>query len=99
NATFGLVKPDTARSPHSNQCGQILETLKGNTAELHKLQILTLRMLISRRNQLDYQFEIYIVQPGYSFAEKNSAHSQVLASTESFVIDTYARKFRINCNA
>ncbi|MEP4039262.1 DEAD/DEAH box helicase family protein [Pseudophaeobacter sp.] len=58
-----------------------------------------LRMLISRRNQLDYQFEIYVVQPGYSFAEKNSAHSQVLASTEAFVIDTYARKFRIICNA
>lgn len=58
-----------------------------------------LRALISRRNQLDYQFEIYVVQPGYSFAEKNSAHSQVLASTESFVIDTYARKFRIICSA
>lgn len=42
NATFGLVKPDTARLPYSNQCGQILETLKGNTAELRKLQILTL---------------------------------------------------------
>ncbi|MFC3612914.1 hypothetical protein ACFORG_03995 [Lutimaribacter marinistellae] len=37
------MKPDTARSPQSNQCGQILETLKGNTAKLCKLQILNLR--------------------------------------------------------
>lgn len=58
-----------------------------------------LRALISRRNELDYQFEIYVVQPGYSFAQKNSAHSQVLASTESFLIDTFARRFRIICNA
>lgn len=42
NAAFGLVKTDTARLPHSNECGQILETLKGNIAELRKFQILTL---------------------------------------------------------
>ncbi|ARU03198.1 DEAD/DEAH box helicase [Yoonia vestfoldensis] len=71
----------------------------GGPSRFLKGSVDDLRQLISRRHQLDYQFEIYVVQPGYSFAERNSTHSQVLASTESFVIDTYARKFRVICNA
>lgn len=71
----------------------------GGPSRLLEGSVEDLRALISKRHQLDYQFEIYVVQPGYSFAERKSAHSQVLASTESFVIDTYARKFRIICNA
>lgn len=40
NAMFGLVKPGTAPTAAcSHQCGQILETLRGNTARLCKLQI------------------------------------------------------------
>lgn len=42
NAAYGLVKTDTARSRHSNEFGQIFETLKGNIAELRKFQILTI---------------------------------------------------------
>ena len=57
-----------------------------------------LKELRARRHQLEYQFEIYVVQPGYSFGAKNSSHSQVLASTESFVIDTFASKFRMICS-
>ncbi|MAK61010.1 MAG: helicase [Ponticaulis sp.] len=57
-----------------------------------------LRALRSQRNQLEYQFEIFVVQPGYSLAAKNSTHSQVLASTESFVVDTFASKFRMICS-
>lgn len=58
-----------------------------------------LKDLRARRYQLEYQFEIYVVQPGYSFEAKNNTHSQVLASTESFVIDTFASKFRMICSA
>jgi len=58
-----------------------------------------LKLLRSQRNQLEYQFEIFVVQPGYSLAARNSTHSQVLASTESFVVDTFASKFRMICSA
>lgn len=58
-----------------------------------------MKQLRSQRHQLEYQFEIYVVQPGYSVAAKNSTHSQVLASTESFVVDTFASKFRMICSA
>ena len=57
-----------------------------------------LKQLRSQRNQLEYDFEIYVVQPGYSVAAKNSTHGQVLASTESFVIDTFASRFRMICS-
>lgn len=58
-----------------------------------------LKQLRSQRNQLQYRFEIFVVQPGYSVAAKNSTHAQVLASTESFVVDTFASKFRMICSA
>lgn len=64
--------------------------MKGNAENLKELRTL--------RQQLQYQFEIFVVQPGYSFGAKNSTHSQVLASTESFVIDTFATKFRMICS-
>lgn len=64
--------------------------IKGNVEQLKQLR--------ARRYQLEYKFEIYVVQPGYSFNKKNSKHSQVLASTESFVIDTFAKKFRMICS-
>ncbi len=52
NATFGLVKPDTARLPYSNLCGQILETLKENTTELRKLQIWNLTIQLDSKHQI-----------------------------------------------
>lgn len=72
---------------------------KGHPSRFVKGNVEHLKELRARRLQLEYRFEIYVVQPGYSFTGKNSTHSQVLASTESFVIDTFAQRFRMICSA
>jgi len=71
---------------------------KGQTSRFSLGNVELLKQLRARRMQLEYSFEIYVVQPGYSFSERNSTHSQVLASTEAFVIDTFAQRFRFICS-
>ncbi len=72
---------------------------RGQPSRFQKGSVEDMRQLRARRHELQYQFEIYVVQPGYSFGAKNSTHAQVLASTESFIIDTFAKKFRMICSA
>ena len=71
----------------------------GKPSRFEEGSVEDIKQLRSQRKQLEYRFEIYVVQPGYSVAAKNSTHGQVLASTESFVIDTYASRFRMICSA
>ena len=72
---------------------------KGKTSRFEKGSPKDIKELRYQRDQLEYRFEIYVVQPGYSKAARKSKHSEVLASTESFVIDTFASRFRIICSA
>lgn len=71
----------------------------GKPSRFEEGSVEDMKQLRSQRKQLEYRFEIYVVQPGYSVAAKNSTHGQVLASTESFVIDTFASRFRMICSA
>lgn len=64
---------------------------KGNSHDLHGL--------INQWRELRPEFSITIVQPGYSMAQADKAHLELLAATESFLMETWRIPLRVMMSA
>jgi hypothetical protein len=71
--------------------GQASRYEKGNSHVLHGL--------INQWRELRPEFSVTIVQPGYSRAKADRAHLELLAATESFLMETWRIPLRIMMSA
>ena len=54
---------------------------------------------LNRWQEFNYDFSVTIVQPGLAKARAESPHLELLAATESFLMDTWGMRFRVLASA
>jgi hypothetical protein len=50
---------------------------------------------LNRWQEFNYDFSVTVVQPGFSKSSANASHLELLAATESFLMDTWGMRFRM----
>ncbi|EJC80180.1 DNA/RNA helicase, superfamily II [Rhizobium leguminosarum bv. trifolii WSM2297] len=91
---------------------RLLERLKNREDEsrqrrgvsrLEKGSVQDLISWLNRWDEFDYQYEMTVVQPGYSKAEalkrREKGQFELLAATQSLLMDTWAIPFTFHCSA
>lgn len=72
---------------------------RGRPSRFEKGSITTLMGLINRSREMHAEFSVTIVQPGYSKAKAANAHLELLAATESYLMETWRIRMKVLTSA